>query len=157
MICSRYDQVWHLMNIAVAPERARHAGSPGGCCGGSSRRPAATLPFTLEVRVSNHGAIGMYERFGFRSAGVRPRYYHDNGEDALIMWLDCTRGDANSAAPVGELSGSLILAIETSCDDTCAAVLDGPRILSNLISSQTDAHAASAASSPRSPPAITSS
>ena len=37
---------------------------------------------------------------------------------------------------------SLILAIETSCDDTCAAVLDGPRILANLISSQTDAHAA---------------
>ncbi len=36
----------------------------------------------------------------------------------------------------------MILAIETSCDDTCAAVLDGPRILSNLISSQTDAHAA---------------
>jgi N6-L-threonylcarbamoyladenine synthase len=35
----------------------------------------------------------------------------------------------------------LILAIETSCDDTCAAVLDGPRILSNLISSQTQAHA----------------
>jgi N6-L-threonylcarbamoyladenine synthase len=36
----------------------------------------------------------------------------------------------------------LILALETSCDDTCAAVLDGPRILSNLISSQADAHAA---------------
>jgi N6-L-threonylcarbamoyladenine synthase len=35
----------------------------------------------------------------------------------------------------------LILAIETSCDDTCAAVLDGPRILSNLISSQAEAHA----------------
>ncbi len=35
----------------------------------------------------------------------------------------------------------LILAIETSCDDTCAAVLDGPRILSNAISSQVDAHA----------------
>ncbi|MGB7685306.1 MAG: tRNA (adenosine(37)-N6)-threonylcarbamoyltransferase complex transferase subunit TsaD [Solirubrobacterales bacterium] len=34
----------------------------------------------------------------------------------------------------------LILAIETSCDDTCAAVLDGPRILSNLISSQAAAH-----------------
>ena len=65
----------------------------------------------------------MYERFGFRSAGVRPRYYHDNGEDALIMWLDS------------------ILAIETSCDDTCAAVLDGPRILSNVISSQAAAHA----------------
>jgi N6-L-threonylcarbamoyladenine synthase len=35
----------------------------------------------------------------------------------------------------------LILAIETSCDDTCAAVLDGARILSNLISSQAEAHA----------------
>lgn len=34
----------------------------------------------------------------------------------------------------------MILAIETSCDDTCAAVLDGPRILSNLISSQAAAH-----------------
>ena len=46
------------------------------------------LPFTLEVRVSNRPAITMYERLGFRSAGVRPRYYQDNGEDALIMWLD---------------------------------------------------------------------
>jgi N6-L-threonylcarbamoyladenine synthase len=35
----------------------------------------------------------------------------------------------------------LILAIETSCDDTCAAVLDGPRALSNVISSQAAAHA----------------
>ena len=43
--------------------------------------------FTLEVRVSNIGAIAMYERFGFRSAGRRRRYYNDNGEDALIMWL----------------------------------------------------------------------
>jgi ribosomal-protein-alanine N-acetyltransferase len=30
----------------------------------------------------------MYERLGFRPAGHRHRYYHDNGEDALIMWLD---------------------------------------------------------------------
>ena len=87
LICSRYDQVWHLMNIAVAPE---HRGS--GVAGRLMRRlideSQGTLPFTLEVRVSNRRAIGMYERFGFRSAGVRPRYYHDNGEDALIMWLD---------------------------------------------------------------------
>ena len=41
---------------------------------------------TLEVRPSNHGAIKLYEQFGFRSAGVRRRYYQDNGEDALIMW-----------------------------------------------------------------------
>src|SRR3712207_7623797 len=43
--------------------------------------------FTLEVRTSNQSAIRMYERFGFRPAGHRRRYYHDNGEDALIMWL----------------------------------------------------------------------
>ena len=87
VICSRYDQVWHLMNIAVAPERRR---------GGVASRLLTRLigdaegahPFTLEVRVSNRQAIAMYEQFGFRSAGVRPRYYHDNGEDALIMWLD---------------------------------------------------------------------
>jgi N6-L-threonylcarbamoyladenine synthase len=34
----------------------------------------------------------------------------------------------------------LILAVETSCDDTCAALLDGPRILANVISSQAAAH-----------------
>ena len=49
------------------------------------------LPITLEVRVSNREAIAMYEGLGFRSAGVRPRYYQDNGEDALIMWLDDRR------------------------------------------------------------------
>ncbi len=87
LICSRYDQVWHLMNIAVAPE-SRRSGVAGQLMRGLFEEARGVLPFTLEVRVSNHGAIGMYERFGFRSAGVRPRYYHDNGEDALIMWLD---------------------------------------------------------------------
>jgi len=43
--------------------------------------------YTLEVRVSNIAAIRMYERLGFRPAGRRVRYYHDNNEDALIMWL----------------------------------------------------------------------
>jgi [ribosomal protein S18]-alanine N-acetyltransferase len=40
---------------------------------------------TLEVRVSNLAARALYQRFGFRPVGVRPRYYSDNGEDALIM------------------------------------------------------------------------
>jgi ribosomal-protein-alanine N-acetyltransferase len=87
VICSRYNQVWHLMNIAVSPDHRRE-----GVAGQLLRRlfeeARGVLPFTLEVRVSNHGAIAMYERHGFRSAGIRPRYYHDNGEDALIMWLD---------------------------------------------------------------------
>jgi [ribosomal protein S18]-alanine N-acetyltransferase len=48
----------------------------------------ADARYTLEVRTSNEEAIAMYRRFGFRPAGRRRRYYHDNGEDALIMWLD---------------------------------------------------------------------
>lgn len=87
VVCSRYDQVWHLMNIAVDPER-RGSGIAGQLMRHLISEAQGKLPFTLEVRVTNHRAIGMYERFGFRSAGVRPRYYHDNGEDALIMWLD---------------------------------------------------------------------
>jgi ribosomal-protein-alanine N-acetyltransferase len=42
--------------------------------------------FTLEVRRSNTVAIHLYEREGFRAAGMRRRYYQDNGEDALVMW-----------------------------------------------------------------------
>lgn len=41
---------------------------------------------TLEVRVSNRGAQEMYRRFGFAPGGIRPRYYVENNEDALVMW-----------------------------------------------------------------------
>lgn len=41
---------------------------------------------TLEVRVSNHPAISLYQKFGFKTAGRRQRYYKDTGEDALILW-----------------------------------------------------------------------
>ena len=44
--------------------------------------------YTLEVRASNDGAMRLYERLGFRAAGRRRAYYHDNREDALIMWRD---------------------------------------------------------------------
>lgn len=87
LICSRYDQVWHLMNVAVTPER-RRAGIARRLIFRLIAEGEGRLPFTLEVRVSNKAAITMYERLGFRSAGVRPRYYQDNGEDALIMWLN---------------------------------------------------------------------
>jgi [ribosomal protein S18]-alanine N-acetyltransferase len=42
---------------------------------------------TLEVRASNQGAINLYQKFGFKTAGRRRRYYQDNGEDALVLWL----------------------------------------------------------------------
>ena len=86
LVCSRYDVVWHLMNVAV-DERFRREGIATALLeelfattdGGGEQ-------YTLEVRRSNGAAIAMYERFGFGAAWVRAGYYHDNREDALIMW-----------------------------------------------------------------------
>lgn len=41
---------------------------------------------TLEVRTSNEAALSLYQKFGFKTAGRRRRYYRDTGEDALILW-----------------------------------------------------------------------
>ncbi len=46
---------------------------------------------TLEVRVSNEAARRLYEKFGFTVHGVRPRYYEESGEDALVMWTDLSK------------------------------------------------------------------
>jgi [ribosomal protein S18]-alanine N-acetyltransferase len=85
LICSRYDQVWHLMNIAVDPP-TRRRGVARALLEQMIERAGSEESYTLEVRTSNAGAIVLYERFGFRSAGKRPRYYRDTGEDAVIMW-----------------------------------------------------------------------
>jgi len=47
---------------------------------------------TLEVRLSNVAARRLYEKYGFRPVGLRPRYYSDNGEDALIMTTEPLAG-----------------------------------------------------------------
>ncbi|HEX2035920.1 MAG TPA: ribosomal protein S18-alanine N-acetyltransferase [Chloroflexota bacterium] len=49
---------------------------------------------TLEVRISNAVARGLYEKLGFRQAGIRPRYYTDNNEDAVVMWSEDLRSAA---------------------------------------------------------------
>jgi ribosomal-protein-alanine N-acetyltransferase len=87
LVCSRYADVWHLMNIAVAPEH-RRAGIATVLMETLFEEAGDDARFTLEVRTSNAAAIAMYERFGFRPSGHRRRYYHDNGEDALVMWLE---------------------------------------------------------------------
>jgi [ribosomal protein S18]-alanine N-acetyltransferase len=87
LVCSRYADVWHLMNVAVDPQRRRE-GVATKLIDRLFEEAGADARYTLEVRTSNRGAISMYERFGFRAAGHRRRYYHDNGEDALIMWLE---------------------------------------------------------------------
>jgi [ribosomal protein S18]-alanine N-acetyltransferase len=48
---------------------------------------------TLEVRVSNHVAQRLYEKYTFKEMGIRRRYYSDNGEDALVMWTDPIESD----------------------------------------------------------------
>ncbi len=76
----------HVTTIAVLPQWRRHG------IGGRllvelmriSRELGARL-MTLEVRLSNGPARALYQQFGFHPVGVRPRYYSDNGEDALIL------------------------------------------------------------------------
>lgn len=47
---------------------------------------------TLEVRTSNEQAQRLYRKLGFQPSGIRPKYYSDNGEDAIIMWAELDAG-----------------------------------------------------------------
>ncbi|MFL5827891.1 MAG: ribosomal protein S18-alanine N-acetyltransferase [Thermoleophilaceae bacterium] len=98
LVCSRYDTVWHVMNVAV-DDRRRRRGIATALLNrlfDTADRPGEQ--YTLEVRESNSSAIALYERFGFRSAGKRRGYYHDNKEDALIMWRTADVGAAGDGA-----------------------------------------------------------
>ena len=86
LICSRYDTVWHVMNIAVDLNHQRRGLASMLLAELYERVGDDRARFTLEVRRSNSVAIHLYEREGFRAAGTRRRYYQDNGEDALVMW-----------------------------------------------------------------------
>ncbi len=104
-VCSRYDTVWHVMNVAVDPDLRRQGIARALLAELYDRVGDPNAQFTLEVRRSNRGAIELYESDGFRTAGLRRRYYQDNGEDALIMWrTPATRGgrldDVPAADPV---------------------------------------------------------
>jgi ribosomal-protein-alanine N-acetyltransferase len=86
LICSRYDTVWHIMNIAIDRDSQRQGIASALLTELYQRAGDSQARFTLEVRRSNAVAIHLYEREGFRAAGMRRRYYQDNGEDALVMW-----------------------------------------------------------------------
>ncbi len=79
----------HITNIAVSPDfRRQKIGERllrqiiDDCYKNKAKY------ITLEVRVSNNPAIKMYEKYGFKSLGVRKGYYQNNNEDALIMWTE---------------------------------------------------------------------
>jgi ribosomal-protein-alanine N-acetyltransferase len=86
LICSRYEQVWHVMNVAVDIGYQRSGIASALLAELYAQVDDSSARFTLEVRRSNQAAIGLYEREGFQAAGIRRRYYQDNGEDALVMW-----------------------------------------------------------------------
>ncbi len=61
---------------------------------------------TLEVRLSNAPARHLYEKFGFRPVGIRPNYYSDDHEDALVMTTE-PLDDRRMRARLAELRGSI--------------------------------------------------
>jgi ribosomal-protein-alanine N-acetyltransferase len=105
LVCSRYDTVWHIMNVAVDPDDRRTGIATAMLRELLVRVGDPSARFTLEVRRSNTAAIALYEGFGFKAAGMRRRYYQDNGEDAVIMWrtpatLNGSLDDIPAAGPV---------------------------------------------------------
>jgi ribosomal-protein-alanine N-acetyltransferase len=84
-ICSRYDEVWHIMNVATDPD-IRRQGVAKALLDALLDEVGPDARITLEVRRSNTGAMRLYEAYGFLPAGERRSYYQDNGEDAIIMW-----------------------------------------------------------------------
>ena len=99
LVLSRYVDAWHVMNVATAPSwRRRGVATALLEQVFATTREDVRRGYTLEVRVSNAGAIRLYEKLGFVSRGVRRGYYTDNREDALIMWRDPTPGEDGHGA-----------------------------------------------------------
>lgn len=81
----------HIMNVAVLEDyRGKRIGERL-LKKTFEYAPPEVVNYTLEVRVSNAPAIKLYTRLGFRSFGLRPGYYADTGESAMIMWLNTAK------------------------------------------------------------------
>jgi N6-L-threonylcarbamoyladenine synthase len=133
------DRDAHIMNLAVAA--ASRGQGVGRRLLGELLTAAARLGaqrVTLEVRSENLAAIALYESVGLQRVGVRPAYYGP-GRDAVIMWGDLPGAERPLPA---DASDEIILAIESSCDETAAAVMrGGTELLANVVASQIDFHA----------------
>ena len=80
-----HDEV-HILNVAVSPEHRRR-GIARILMTETEKRAhqASAALLTLEVRRSNVAALDLYREFDYRAVGVRPNYYVDEGEDAIVM------------------------------------------------------------------------
>ena len=82
------DQL-HILNVAVDPDRRRRGiASVLLEAALAVARQEGLREVTLEVRPGNHAALALYRRHGFAAAGLRPGYYADTGEDALVLTRD---------------------------------------------------------------------
>jgi [ribosomal protein S18]-alanine N-acetyltransferase len=79
----------HITNIAILPEyRGKGLGEKLLLAVMDTARELGAETLTLEVRVSNDVAKGLYRKLGFQDGGIRKSYYTDNYEDALVMWVN---------------------------------------------------------------------
>jgi ribosomal-protein-alanine N-acetyltransferase len=83
-----HDEI-HILNVATDPAQRRRGAAKAllRACLAQGREKGGRMA-TLEVRRSNKPAIDLYASFGFRNVGIRPNYYADEGEDAIVMNLD---------------------------------------------------------------------
>ncbi|OUP06917.1 multifunctional tRNA N6-adenosine(37)-N6- threonylcarbamoyltransferase complex dimerization subunit type 1 TsaB/ribosomal protein alanine acetyltransferase/tRNA (adenosine(37)-N6)-threonylcarbamoyltransferase complex transferase subunit TsaD [Collinsella sp. An2] len=154
-----------VLDVAVAPERRREGIARKLLSHVSyDAQMLGCTTASLEVEASNDGAQALYDSLGFSQAGVR-RGYYGAGNDALVMtaklplvlpvdaaspeptaasvrpWpLPSVRRTDDERARLASLN--LVMAIESSCDETAVAIIDGEgRLLANQVSTQIDFHA----------------
>ena len=162
MLCGERLEV---VDVAVAPDRRRE-----GIAKKLLRRLAYdgqmlnAESISLEVHAKNEAALGLYQSLGFEQVGLRRNYYGP-GNDALVMtallplaaeqddsapepaasirpWpiVPGPRSEETAAAIAG--AGPLILAIESSCDETAMAILDSHgAVCASVVATQIDFHA----------------
>ncbi len=161
------DGELQIANVAVAPERRgeRIAARLMGRVAYDAQMLGAVTS-TLEVEVGNASAERLYERLGYAERGIRPNYYapgvgarimgaqlplkdtapdpdHEPGPHATECPWPPARPERTSAEREAlAQAGELILAVESSCDETAMAVIDGAgKIVANVVATQIDFHA----------------
>lgn len=154
-----------ILDVAVAPDRRREGIARKLLSHVSyDAQMLGCVTASLEVEAENDAAISLYESLGFERGGIR-RGYYGTGADACIMTAKLPLVlpvDAASPEPTAAVSrswplpeplrtdeeralieaGELVMAIESSCDETAVAIIDASgTMLANQVSTQIDFHA----------------